>query len=68
MLFGPQEYQHLFSPEQECAWISFVERRYAWLKRHLLAFEDTLGNVFPHSWKLSEAITLQFCKVNRLHV
>ncbi|CAB3229176.1 unnamed protein product [Arctia plantaginis] len=60
-----QEYQHLFSPEQECAWISFVERRYAWLKRHLLAFEESLGNVFPHTWKLSEAITQQFCKMTK---
>ncbi|XP_075988380.1 vacuolar protein sorting 53 isoform X2 [Anticarsia gemmatalis] len=60
-----QEYQHLFSAEQECAWISFVERRYAWLKRHLLATEESLANIFPHSWRLSEAITQQFCKITR---
>lgn len=60
-----QEYQHLFSAEEECAWISFVERRYVWLKRHLLAFEESLGNIFPLSWRLSEAITLQFCKITR---
>ncbi|KAG6451570.1 hypothetical protein O3G_MSEX007240 [Manduca sexta] len=60
-----QEYQHLFSAEQECAWISHVERRYAWLKKHLLAFEDSLANLFPHQWALSENIALQFCKITR---
>ncbi|CAG9794296.1 unnamed protein product [Diatraea saccharalis] len=60
-----QEYQHLFSAEQECAWLPHVERRYAWLKRHLLTFEDTLGNMFPMSWKLSERIARQFCQITR---
>ncbi|XP_026736412.1 vacuolar protein sorting-associated protein 53 homolog [Trichoplusia ni] len=60
-----QEYQHLFSAEQESAWISHVERRYAWLKRHLLAFEEGLAQLFPHSWQLSERITLSFCKITR---
>ncbi|CAH0404286.1 unnamed protein product [Chilo suppressalis] len=60
-----QEYQHLFSAEQECAWLPHVERRYAWLKRHLLSFEDTLGNLFPMSWKLSERIARQFCQITR---
>ncbi|XP_063544422.1 vacuolar protein sorting-associated protein 53 homolog [Cydia strobilella] len=60
-----QEYEHLFSAEQECAWLTHVERRYAWLKRHLLAFEDGAGNVFPRSWKLSERITTHFCEVTK---
>ncbi|XP_045538426.1 vacuolar protein sorting-associated protein 53 homolog [Papilio machaon] len=60
-----QEYQHLFSPEQECAWLSHIERRYAWLKKHLLSFEESLGAVFPHPWLLSERIAKQFCKITR---
>uniref|UniRef100_A0A2H1UZU4 SFRICE_004740 n=1 Tax=Spodoptera frugiperda TaxID=7108 RepID=A0A2H1UZU4_SPOFR len=58
-----QEYEHLFSGEQEYAWVSHVERRYAWLKRHLLAFEDSLAALFPHSWRLSERIAQQFCQM-----
>ncbi|XP_063391322.1 vacuolar protein sorting-associated protein 53 homolog [Cydia fagiglandana] len=60
-----QEYEHLFSAEQECAWLTHIERRYAWLKRHLLAFEDGAGNVFPRAWRLSERITTHFCEVTR---
>ncbi|CAK1592952.1 unnamed protein product [Parnassius mnemosyne] len=60
-----QEYQHLFSAEQECAWLSHIERRYAWLKKHLLSFEESLGSVFPHAWLLSERIARQFCKITR---
>ncbi|XP_038221580.1 vacuolar protein sorting-associated protein 53 homolog [Zerene cesonia] len=60
-----QEYEHLFSSEQEQAWLSHVARRYAWLKKHLLAFEQTLANVFPPHWRLSERIAYQFCKVTR---
>ncbi|XP_047038062.1 vacuolar protein sorting-associated protein 53 homolog isoform X1 [Helicoverpa zea] len=60
-----QEYQHLFSAEQEQAWVSHVERRYAWLKRHLLAFEESLAALFPPAWRLSERIAQHFCKITR---
>ncbi|XP_052743016.1 vacuolar protein sorting-associated protein 53 homolog [Bicyclus anynana] len=60
-----QEYEHLFSSEQECGWISFVERRYAWLKKHLLRFEDSLAAVFPPAWRLSERLAHRFCKLTR---
>ncbi|KAJ8704730.1 hypothetical protein PYW07_011918 [Mythimna separata] len=60
-----QEYQHLFSAEQESAWISHVERRYAWLKRHLLTFEESTATLFPPPWRLSERITQQFCKITK---
>lgn len=58
-----QEYEHLFSSSEEQAWVSHVERRYAWLKKHLLRFEDSLALTFPPSWRLSERIALRFCKV-----
>ncbi|CAH2056184.1 unnamed protein product, partial [Iphiclides podalirius] len=60
-----QEYQHLFSAEQECAWLSHIERRYAWLKKHLLSFEESLASMFPHEWLLSERIARHFCKITR---
>ncbi|KAM3956234.1 LOW QUALITY PROTEIN: vacuolar protein sorting 53 [Aphomia sociella] len=60
-----QEYRHLFSAEQECAWVSHVERRYAWLKRQLLGFEDALAPLFPPAWRLSERVAHRFCKITR---
>lgn len=38
-----------------------IDKRYAWLKRHLLEFEEKLGNIFPQDWEISERITVQFC-------
>lgn len=58
-----QEYVLLFSPGEESAWLSHVERRYAWLKKHLLAFEEARAQLFPPHWRLSERITEHFCQV-----
>ncbi|KAJ2939357.1 hypothetical protein O0L34_g13451 [Tuta absoluta] len=60
-----QEYVVLFSAEQECAWLSSIERRYAWLKKHLLSFEETRAQLFPLHWRLSERTAHQFCKITR---
>ncbi|CAK1549088.1 unnamed protein product [Leptosia nina] len=60
-----QEYEHLFSSEQEHAWLAHIARRYAWLKRHLLSVEQSLANLFPAPWRLSERIAHQFCKITR---
>ncbi|KAI8441724.1 hypothetical protein MSG28_015253 [Choristoneura fumiferana] len=61
----PKEYEHLFSAEQEMAWLPHVERRYAWLKRHLLAFEEGVGSVLPRAWHLSRRIATHFCQITR---
>ncbi|KOB76421.1 putative late golgi protein sorting complex subunit vps53 [Operophtera brumata] len=50
---------------QECAWLSHVERRYAWLKRHLLTFEQSVANIFPPQWGLSQLIATAFCEMTR---
>lgn len=58
-----QEYQQLFHENQDIAWVDKIDKRYAWLKRHLLEFEEKLGNIFPMDWEISERITVQFCSV-----
>ncbi|CAH0716768.1 unnamed protein product, partial [Brenthis ino] len=63
-----QEYEHLFSASEECAWVAHVERRYAWLKRHLLRFEDALALALPPTWRLSERIARRFCEITRVHL
>lgn len=60
-----QEYQQLFHENEDIAWIAKIDKRYAWLKRHLLDFEDRLGKIFPIDWEVSERITVQFCIYTR---
>ncbi|XP_044261324.1 vacuolar protein sorting-associated protein 53 homolog [Tribolium madens] len=56
-----QEYNHLFQETEDTAWLDKIDKRYAWIKRHLLEFEDRLGNLFPQNWEVSERIAVQFC-------
>uniref|UniRef100_A0A1B0A5Y5 Vacuolar protein sorting-associated protein 53 homolog n=1 Tax=Glossina pallidipes TaxID=7398 RepID=A0A1B0A5Y5_GLOPL len=60
-----EEYLHLFHENQDIAWLDKIDKRYAWLKRHLLDFEDKFGAVFPLDWEVSERITVEFCRLTR---
>lgn len=55
------EYSVLFEPTQDVAWLNKIDRRYAWIKRTLLEFEERLSSIFPESWEVSERIAVQFC-------
>ncbi|XP_017770373.1 PREDICTED: vacuolar protein sorting-associated protein 53 homolog [Nicrophorus vespilloides] len=59
------EYSHLFESTEDTAWLDKIDKRYAWLKRHLLEFEERLGNMFPQNWEVSERIAVQFCNNTR---
>lgn len=59
------EYQHLFQENQDTAWLDKIDKRYAWLKRHLLELEERLGSMFPASWEVSERITVEFCNLTK---
>ncbi|XP_018333798.1 vacuolar protein sorting-associated protein 53 homolog [Agrilus planipennis] len=60
-----QEYRHLFQETEDTAWLDKIDKRYAWLKKHLLEFEDKLGTMFPQNWEVSERIAVQFCHDTR---
>jgi len=60
-----QEYAHLFDENQDFAWLDKIDRRYAWIKKHLLDFESKFGMIFPQDWEISERIAVQFCHVTR---
>uniref|UniRef100_A0A182X4K6 Vacuolar protein sorting-associated protein 53 homolog n=1 Tax=Anopheles quadriannulatus TaxID=34691 RepID=A0A182X4K6_ANOQN len=60
-----QEYVQLFHENQDIAWLDKIDKRYAWVKRHLLDFEEKYGTVFPPDWEVSERITVQFCTITR---
>lgn len=42
-----------------------IDKRYAWLKRSLLDFEEKYGRIFPVDWEVSERIAIRFCIVTR---
>lgn len=60
-----QEYVHLFQENQDTAWLDKIDKRYAWIKRHLLEFEDKFGSMFPANWEVSERITVEFCRLTK---
>lgn len=58
-----QEYKALFQDNQDLAWLDKVDKRFNWLKKHLIEFEERFGRMFPPKWEVSECITVEFCKV-----
>lgn len=59
------EYTVLFSSSQDVAWLDKIDRRYAWLKRHLIEFEEKFAKLFPKEWEVSERIAAEFCVVTK---
>ena len=57
------EYVVLFEASQDVAWLDKIDRRYAWIKRLLVDFEDKLGQIFPEKWEVSERIAVEFCEI-----
>jgi vacuolar protein sorting-associated protein 53 len=55
----------LFHENQDISWLDKIDKRYAWIKRHLLDFEDKYGSVFPDAWEVSERIVVEFCSITR---
>jgi len=60
-----KEYQIMFSPGEDDAWLDKVDRRYNWLKKHLIEFEERFGPLFPPAWEMSERIAAEFCRVTK---
>merc|ERR1712142_1459160 len=56
------EYDLLFASNQDVAWLDKIDRRFAWLKRFLVEFEEKFAKLFPNSWDLSERISVEFCR------
>lgn len=59
------EYRTLFAENQDIAWLDKVDKRFAWLKKHLIVFEEKIGFLFPPSWEVSECIAVEFCRLTR---
>ena len=55
----------MFHENQDISWLDKIDKRYAWIKRHLLDFEEKYGNVFPENWEVSERIVVEFCSITK---
>uniref|UniRef100_A0AAX7TSG8 Vacuolar protein sorting-associated protein 53 homolog n=1 Tax=Astatotilapia calliptera TaxID=8154 RepID=A0AAX7TSG8_ASTCA len=59
------EYLVLFQENQDVAWLDKIDRRYAWIKRQLLDYEEKYGRMFPEEWCMTERIAVEFCHITR---
>ena len=55
----------MWQDNEEQAWLDKVDKRYNWLKRHLIEFEERHGPIFPPDWEMSERAAAEFCRVTR---
>ncbi|KAF2984116.1 hypothetical protein EK904_010471, partial [Melospiza melodia maxima] len=53
------EYLVLFQENQD------IDRRYAWIKRQLVDYEEKYGRMFPAEWCMTERIAVDFCHITR---
>ncbi|XP_067032870.1 vacuolar protein sorting-associated protein 53 homolog [Acropora muricata] len=59
------EYQKLFSETFEVAWLDKIDRRYSWLKRALVKFDEDFQGTFPSEWHVEERISEEFCNITK---
>lgn len=60
------EYKALFKETQlQMSSLNGVDKRYAWLKKHLLEFEEKYGFLFPPPWQMSERMAVEFCRLTK---
>lgn len=60
------EYNALFKDAQiQISSLNGVDKRYSWLKKHLLEFEEKYGFLFPPPWQMSERMTVEFCQMTK---
>ena len=52
--------------EFQLAWLDKIDRRYAWLKRALVEYDEKYSRIFPPHWDMAERLTVEFCKITRL--
>ncbi|XP_043858525.1 LOW QUALITY PROTEIN: vacuolar protein sorting-associated protein 53 homolog [Dromiciops gliroides] len=62
------EYLVLFQENQDVAWLDKIDRRYAWIKRQLVDYEEKYGRMFPPEWYMTERIAVEFCHVTRVEL
>lgn len=49
----------------QVAWLDKIDRRYSWLKRALVKFDEDFQGTFPTEWHVEERISEEFCRVTK---
>lgn len=49
----------------QVAWLDKIDRRYSWLKRALVKFDEDFQGTFPSEWHVEERISEEFCNVTK---
>lgn len=57
------DYKDVFRGNRELASLQSIPKRYAWLKRLLVVYEAEHSVIFPHNWKVEEALCVDFCAI-----
>ncbi|XP_065054602.1 vacuolar protein sorting-associated protein 53 homolog [Rhopilema esculentum] len=59
------DYLNVFNENFDVAWIDKIDRRYAWMKRVLIKYEEDFTGTFPSDWCVDERICKEFCRITR---
>ncbi|XP_064392979.1 vacuolar protein sorting-associated protein 53 homolog [Halichondria panicea] len=59
------DYEVMYHDSLEGAWLDKVDRRYSWMKRTLLNYEEENKIIFPETWAIPERTIVQFCEATR---
>ena len=49
----------------QVAWLDKIDRRYSWLKRALVKFDEDFQGTFPSEWHVEERISEEFCRITK---
>ena len=59
------DYDVMYHISLEGAWLDKVDRRYSWLKRTLVNYQDECVSIFPPEWGIPERMCVKFCNMTR---
>eukprot|EP01119_Soliformovum_irregulare_P016119 TRINITY_DN462_c5_g1_i2.p1 TRINITY_DN462_c5_g1~~TRINITY_DN462_c5_g1_i2.p1 ORF type:complete len:831 (-),score=285.75 TRINITY_DN462_c5_g1_i2:80-2338(-) len=59
------EYGRYFQMGEESAQLEHCDRRFAWLKRALITYDEQFSKIFPTSWRMDELLCEEFCFTTR---
>eukprot|EP00927_Polykrikos_kofoidii_P077454 TRINITY_DN74395_c0_g1_i1.p1 TRINITY_DN74395_c0_g1~~TRINITY_DN74395_c0_g1_i1.p1 ORF type:complete len:824 (+),score=128.80 TRINITY_DN74395_c0_g1_i1:61-2472(+) len=63
-----EDYKDDFQPPKEASGLETAERRYVWLKKTLVEYEQKYAAHFPDHWRVPCGLCEHFCHVTRQHL
>jgi len=61
-------YRHIFHPYADGGSLERTEVRYTWHRQALKKYHGRYASVFPRQWHMAAVLTVEFCKVTRVHL